>query len=98
MPAFLFGSSLYLAWRAGAVTNPKVASLGAGIASLTVILASSYAGSDVLIVIALGLLVLSLAGMGREKGRGGTNRGAQGSASCRARSWSISARSVSPPT
>ena len=69
VPAFLFGSSLYLAWRAGAVKHRAVATLGAAIASLTVVLASSYARSDVIIVIALGLLVLSMAGMARD-GRG----------------------------
>ncbi len=66
VPAFLFGASLYLAWRAGEVRQPRVASLGAAIASLTVILAASFVRSDVLIVIALGLLVLSMAGMGRD--------------------------------
>ncbi|MEI9906388.1 MAG: acyltransferase [Asticcacaulis sp.] len=67
VPTFLFGASLYLAWRAGAVKSPKVASLGAAIAGLTVVLAASFAKSDTLIVIALGLLVLSLAGMGRDE-------------------------------
>ena len=71
VPTFLFGSALYLAWRNGAVASPKVASLGAAIASLTVVLAASFARSlsfmpDLLIVVALGLLVLSLAGMGRD--------------------------------
>ena len=72
VPTFLYGASLYLAWRAGAVNTSRVASLGAAIASLTVILAASFARADLLIVIALGLLVLSLAGMGRdESGRPG---------------------------
>ncbi len=72
VPTFLFGASLYLAWRAGAVKSPKVASLGAAIAGLTVVLTASFAQSDTLIVIALGLGVLSLAGMGRdESGRPG---------------------------
>jgi peptidoglycan/LPS O-acetylase OafA/YrhL len=39
---------------------------GAMLASLAVILASSFARSDILIVIALGLLVLCMAGLGRD--------------------------------
>lgn len=66
VPTFLFGSALYLAWRAGAVRRPAVALLGAAIAGLTVILAASYGAPDLLIVTALGLLVLSLGGLGKE--------------------------------
>jgi len=67
VPCFLLGSALYLAWRAGAVANPSVATAGAALASLTVIIAASFARSDVVIVIALGLLVLSFAGLGRDR-------------------------------
>ena len=65
VPCFLYGSALYLAWRSGAVAKPGLALLGAFIASLTVILAASFSQSDAVIVIALGLLVLSIAGFGQ---------------------------------
>lgn len=66
VPAFLLGSSLYLAHRAGAVSRPGVAMAGAMAASLIVIAASSYSRPDVIIVIACGLLVLSMSGLGRD--------------------------------
>ena len=69
VPAFLLGASLYLAHRAGAVVRPQIAMAGAMVASLMVIAASSYSRSDIVIVIACGLLVLSMAGLGRD-GRG----------------------------
>ena len=66
VPCFLLGSALYLAWRAGAVARPWIATTGAAVAGLTVIIASSFARSDIVIVIALGLLILSSAGLGRD--------------------------------
>lgn len=66
VPSFLLGSALYLAWRNGAVDNPKLALGGAIVASLAVILASSLGGPDIVIVLALGLLVLSISGLGRD--------------------------------
>ncbi|MDI7776226.1 acyltransferase [Asticcacaulis sp. EMRT-3] len=71
VPCFLYGSALFLAWRAGAVARPRVALAGAVIASLTVIFAASFAPSDLLIVLALGLLVLSLAGLAPKPGESG---------------------------
>lgn len=67
VPCFLLGSALYLAWRAGAVARPWIATTGAVVASLTVIIASSFARSDIVIVIALGLMILSVAGLGRDR-------------------------------
>jgi len=69
VPSFLYGSALYLAWRSGAVSKPWVAMAGTGIALLTVILSTSFGQSDILTVIALGLLVLSISGLGQD-GRG----------------------------
>ncbi|CAL4866534.1 hypothetical protein MMA231_00777 [Asticcacaulis sp. MM231] len=69
VPSFLYGSALYLAWRSGAVSKPWVAQAGTAMALLTVILAASFAQSDILIVIALGLLVLSISGLG-QNGKG----------------------------
>jgi len=66
VPDFLLGASLYLAHRAGAVANPRMATGGAMVASLMVIAASSYSRSDIVIVIACGLLVLSMSGLGRD--------------------------------
>ena len=66
VPDFLLGASLYLAYRAGAVARPQMAMGGAMVASLMVIAASSYSRSDIVIVIACGLLVLSMSGLGRD--------------------------------
>ncbi|MGZ3304956.1 MAG: acyltransferase family protein [Asticcacaulis sp.] len=66
VPAFLLGASLYLAYRGGAVNRPAVAMGGALAASLILIAASSYSRSDVIIVMACGLLVLSMSGLGRD--------------------------------
>jgi peptidoglycan/LPS O-acetylase OafA/YrhL len=66
VPAFLLGATLYLAHRSGAVVRPHVAMIGAMVASLVVIAASSYSRSDIVIVIACGLLVLSMSGLGRD--------------------------------
>lgn len=68
VPCFLLGSALYLAWRAGAVDRRRVANWGAFVASLAIVIASSFNGSDTVIVLGLGLLILSLAGMGRDGG------------------------------
>jgi len=68
VPCFLLGSALYLAWRAGAVERGHVANWGAFVASLAIVIAASFGGSDIVIVLALGLLILSLAGMGRDGG------------------------------
>ena len=71
VPSFLFGSALYLAWRAGAVATPGIAAFGAASASLIVIAASSFGEAnplaDALIVLALGLMVLSIAGFDSER-------------------------------
>jgi len=66
VPAFVLGAALYLAHRAGAVARPAVAMGGAMAASLIVIAASSFSRADVVIVIACGLLVLSMSGLGRD--------------------------------
>ncbi len=69
VPSFLFGAALFLAWRGGAVASPGIAAFGAAAASLVVVLASSFATSnpyaDIIIVLALGLMVLSIAGLDR---------------------------------
>lgn len=67
VPCAMLGSALQLAWRAGAVAKPWIATTCAMVASLTVIVASSFARSDIVIVMALGLLVLSFAGLGRDR-------------------------------
>ena len=66
VPSFLYGSALYLAWRSGAVAKPGVALIGTGIGLLTVIYSTSFGQSDILTVIALGLLVLSISGLGQD--------------------------------
>jgi len=66
VPAFLLGAALYLARRAGAVRRPGIAMAGAMAASLILIAAGSYSRADVVIVIACGLLVLSMSGLGRD--------------------------------
>ena len=66
VPSFLLGCALFLAWRSGAVSNPRLALAGAAISSLAVIIAASFSGSDIVIVLALGLLVLSVSGLGRD--------------------------------
>ena len=66
VPAFLLGAALYLAHRSGAVASPRVAMAGAMAASLILIAASSFSRSDIVIVIACGLLVLSMSGLGRD--------------------------------
>ena len=71
VPAFLYGAALFLAWRAGAVRRSGVALTGAIIASLTMIFAASFAPVDLIIVLAAGLLVLSLAGLAPEPGESG---------------------------
>jgi len=69
VPAFLFGSALYLAWRGGAASNPKMALSGAILSSLIVVVTASLSRSegltDTLIVVTLGLMVLSVAGLER---------------------------------
>lgn len=76
VPAFLYGAALFLAWRAGAVRRSGVALAGAIIASLTMIFAASFVpgdlvACDLLIVLAAGLLVLSMAGLAPKPGEGG---------------------------
>lgn len=66
IPSFLYGSALYLAWRSGAVAKPGVALIGTGIGLLTVVFSTSFGQSDILTVIALGLLVLSISGLGQD--------------------------------
>ena len=66
VPAFLLGAALYLARRAGAVDRPAVATATAMAASLIVVAASSFSRGDVVIVIACGLLVLAMSGLGRD--------------------------------
>jgi peptidoglycan/LPS O-acetylase OafA/YrhL len=68
LPCFVFGAMLNLAYRSGAVSNPNMATLGAAISSLMIIVSSSFAGTgnDMFIVLALGLMILSLAGFARE--------------------------------
>ena len=72
VPCAMLGSALHLAWRAGAVVKPWIATLGAVTASLTVVVASSFARSDIVIVVAVGLLVLSAAGLRDRDGEGAT--------------------------
>ncbi len=66
VPAFLLGAALYLARRAGAVKREGVAMAGAMVAGLIIVAAGSYSRADVVIVIACGLLVLSMSGLGRD--------------------------------
>ncbi len=70
VPSFLFGAALYLAWRGGAVASPWLARFGTASASLIVIAAASFGADrphiDILIVLALGLMILSVAGMDRD--------------------------------
>ncbi len=68
VPAFLLGAALYLARRAGAVDRPAIAAAGAMAAGLIVVAASSFSRADAIIVIACGLLVLSMSGLGRDGG------------------------------
>ncbi|HVZ29072.1 MAG TPA: acyltransferase [Asticcacaulis sp.] len=67
VPCFLFGSALYLAWRAGAVRNRRIALFGTLLGMLIVFAAASasHGGNmiDTLIVIALGFTLLSVAGL-----------------------------------
>jgi peptidoglycan/LPS O-acetylase OafA/YrhL len=67
VPCFLFGSALYLAWRAGAVRNSRIALLGTLLGTLIVFAAASASHGDnmvdTLIVITLGLTLLSAAGL-----------------------------------
>ncbi len=63
VPTFLLGSALYLAWRKGAVARKGVSLAGVVIAAGTVLAAASLKRPDLLIVMALGLLVLSVAGL-----------------------------------
>jgi peptidoglycan/LPS O-acetylase OafA/YrhL len=69
LPCFVFGTMLNLAYRSGAVSNPNMATLGAAVSSLMIIVSSSFSGSsnDMFIVLALGLMILSLAGFAGEK-------------------------------
>lgn len=71
VPAFLFGAALYLAWRSGAVASPWLARFGAAAASLIVIVAASFGAErphiDILIVLALGLMILSIGGLDRDR-------------------------------
>lgn len=63
VPTFLLGSALYLAWRKGTVVRPGVALAGVIIAAGTVVAAASLKRPDLMIVLALGLMVLSVAGL-----------------------------------
>lgn len=67
LPCFIFGSALYLAWRAGVVRNPRIALFGTLLGTLTVIAAAIASNGDsrvdVFIVITLGLTLLSVAGL-----------------------------------
>ncbi|MDV6332445.1 acyltransferase [Asticcacaulis sp. 201] len=63
IPSFLYGSALYLAWRSGAVANRTVAVAGTLIALAAVAGAATFGQSDILMVVALGLLVLSVSGL-----------------------------------
>ena len=71
VPSFLFGSALYLAWRGGAVATRGIAAFGAASASLIVIAAASFGEAnpfmDIPIVLALGLMVLSVGGFDSER-------------------------------
>lgn len=65
VPTFLLGGALYLAFRAGAVDNGKLAAGLAIVAVALMVGLSQLAQPDVLIVGAAGLLVLALAGVDR---------------------------------
>lgn len=75
VPAFLYGAALYLAWRGGAVQRRGVALSGAVMATAIIVFAASFAPVDLLIVVASGLLVLSLAGLAPRAGKGGLMSG-----------------------
>jgi peptidoglycan/LPS O-acetylase OafA/YrhL len=66
IPAFMLGCALFVAWRAGAVQRKSMAMGAAALSSLVVIVSSTYLQSDALIVIALGLMILALAGFSNE--------------------------------
>ncbi len=66
VPAFLIGAVLDLARRAGAVDRPAIAMAAAMAAGLILVAAGSYSRADVVIVIACGLLVLAMSGLGRD--------------------------------
>ncbi|MGA9658385.1 MAG: acyltransferase [Asticcacaulis sp.] len=63
VPTFLYGSALFLAWRSGAVAKPAVAMAGTAVALAAIIVTALTSQSDILIVMALGLLVLCVAGL-----------------------------------
>ena len=66
VPDVLLGAALYRARHAGAVRRPVIATACAMAAGLILITAGSYSRADVVIVIACGLLVLSMSGLGRD--------------------------------
>ena len=59
LPAFLFGSALYLAWRSGLVSSPWAARLGAATGIGGALLAAQFGAPDWLTVVALGLGLVS---------------------------------------
>lgn len=66
VPAFLFGSALYLAWRSGLVSSPWVARIGA-VAGIGAALVSAHFGlPDALTVVLLGLGLVSIGGLGQD--------------------------------
>ncbi|MDC7684753.1 acyltransferase [Asticcacaulis sp. BYS171W] len=66
VPAFMLGCSLYLLWRSGAVTSRTIAMIGAAAASLTALVAATWLPFDALIVVALGLMLLCVGGLGND--------------------------------
>lgn len=66
VPTFLFGTALYLAWRSGMVASPWVARFGAVSGLVIALAAAQFGSSDSLVIVALGLTLLSLGGLGRD--------------------------------
>ncbi len=68
VPPFALGCALYLAYQKGAFSTLMSSLLGVAVAGLVIVFASSYLMPDALIVVAGGLLILALAGLGRFPG------------------------------
>jgi peptidoglycan/LPS O-acetylase OafA/YrhL len=62
VPCFAYGCALHALWRSGAVTG-RFSGLGAGLASVAVLLAVQLGAPDQIIVMTLGGLIVALAGV-----------------------------------
>lgn len=66
VPTFLFGSALYLAWRSGLVASAWAARIGSVAGMGVALVAAHFGAPDSLVVIALGLAMLAIGGLGRD--------------------------------